>query len=252
MHGPTEFTDVRRFDLAGKVADADAVVCISDYCRSQLMALTDERHWHKLRVVHCGVDPTWFTPSAGSRPTDALRVLSVGRLVPEKGHTVLLDAVADLAGQGIDVDLTIVGDGPARAALEAHAARRGIADRVQFAGAVGADVITAHYEAADVFCLSSFAEGVPVVLMEAMACGLPVVTTRIAGIPELVDDGVSGYLVPAGRHDLVAKALALLAIEPELREKFGEAGREKVATEFDQGRSAAALAELLDELAAAR
>lgn len=242
MHGPTEFADARRFDLAGKAADADAVICISDYCRSQLMALTPESRWDRFDIVRCGVDPAEFNPPEWRSTTTALRVLSVGRLVPEKGHAVLLAAVADLADRGIDVELTLVGDGPSRSTLEAAARERGVVERVRFLGAVGADVIHDHYRESDVFCLASFAEGVPVVLMEAMASELPVVTTLITGVPELVEDNVSGMLVPPGRADLLADALAKLANDPGLRARLGAAGRRVVAERFDASATAQELA----------
>jgi diketogulonate reductase-like aldo/keto reductase len=165
----------------------------------------------------------------------ALQVLCVGRLVPEKGQHVLLDAAA-AAG---DVRVVFVGDGPSRASLERHAAALGV-DAV-FTGSVGQDEIRDHYRRADAFCLASFAEGVPVVLMEAMAMELPVVTTRIAGIPELVTDGTSGLVVPPGRADLLAEALRALAGDPQLRRRLGAAGREAVAERYDLHRSAAEL-----------
>jgi glycosyltransferase involved in cell wall biosynthesis len=238
MHGPTEFADVQRFGLATKAAEADLVVCISDYARSQLMALIPESRWDRLAVVHCGIDPSRFTPAA--RPVDrAAHVLCVGRLVPEKGQALLVEAVALLAERGVDVRLTLVGDGPSRPAIEALAG-----PSVTLTGAIGQDDILRHYQEADIFCLPSFAEGVPVVLMEAMATGLPVVTTRITGVPELVEDGVSGVLVPPGRVDLLADALQKLASDPELRRRFGDAGRAAVVAGFDADRSAAQLREL--------
>jgi colanic acid/amylovoran biosynthesis glycosyltransferase len=198
MHGPSEFDDVTRYAVAEKVRRASFVACIGDFCRSQLMKLVEPSQWEKLRVVHCGVDPRAFTPAErNGRP--GLHVLCVGRLVPDKGQSILLDALAELRSRGVGVTATIVGDGPDRAALEAQA--RGL--DVEFTGAVGQDRIRELYAAADVFCLPSFAEGVPVVLMEAMASGLPVVTTRVMGIPELVDE----VLVPPGRSDALADAL---------------------------------------------
>ena len=181
--------------LAAKVSDADFVVCVSDYGRGRLMALVDEGAWPKLEVIHCGVDVPAVSPPERETPADGrLAVLSVGRLVAVKGQGVLIEAIATLARDGADVTLTLVGDGPRRPALERLAHRHGVADRVRFTGRVGQDDIGAHYAAADVFCLSSFAEGVPVVLMEAMASGIPVVATRINGIPELIEDGESGIL----------------------------------------------------------
>jgi glycosyltransferase involved in cell wall biosynthesis len=250
MHGPTELADVKAFGLAGKVADADLVVCISDFCRSQLMALVGEAQWSKLAVVHCGIDPARFAPVDRARPADApLEVLCVGRLVPEKGQSLLVEAIADLRDRGVDVRLTLVGDGPSCQAIEAQVSRLGLGDLVHLAGAVGQDEILDHYAAADVFCLPSFAEGVPVVLMEAMATELPVLTTRITGVPELVEDGSSGVLVRPGRADALADALAELAKDPDLRRRLGVAGRRTVCADFETSRTATELAALFSELA---
>jgi colanic acid/amylovoran biosynthesis glycosyltransferase len=150
-----------------------------------------------------------------------------------KGQGVLIEAIATLARDGADVTLTLVGDGPRRPALERLAHRHGVADRVRFTGRVGQDDIGAHYAAADVFCLSSFAEGVPVVLMEAMASGIPVVATRINGIPELIEDGESGILVTPGRADLLAAALRDMLGDDSRRATLAAAGRRRVAADFE-------------------
>ena len=240
MHGPSEFDDVTRFALAEKVRRATFVACIGDYCRSQLMKLVEPSQWGKLTIVHCGLDTTRFTPvERAERPAAA--VLCVGRLVPDKGQSILLAALADLRARGVAITATFAGDGPERAALEAQAERLGLDGAVEFAGAVGQDRVHELYAAADVFCLPSFAEGVPVVLMEAMATGLPVVTTRIMGIPELVEHDVAGLLVPPGRADALAAALDALAADPQRRAAMGRAGRAKVVAEYDIEQSVAAL-----------
>lgn len=245
MHGPNEFYDVARLRLAVKLADADGVACISHYCRSQLMTLTPPAVWDRMRIVRCGVDTARFAAPAGGRDAAGpLRVLCVGRLVPLKGQALLVRAVAALRDQGVDVDLTLVGDGPERPGLERLARELGVEDRVTCAGAVGQDRILARYHEADVFCLPSFAEGVPVVLMEAMACELPVVTTRTMGIPELVEDGVGGLLVAPGDGEALAAALARLAADPALRERLGAGGRTRVREAFELHRT-------LDDLGAA-
>jgi glycosyltransferase involved in cell wall biosynthesis len=244
MHGPTEFYDVRHFRLPEKIESARFVVCISDFARSQLMGLCDPSLWERLHVVHVGIPIESFTPAAasngngnGHRPT----ILYIGRLVPEKGQAVLLEAVAALAGRGADVEVALAGQGELREELERKAARLGIAERVLFLGAVGQDELRRLYEGAAIFCLPSFAEGVPVVLMEAMAMGLPVVTTRIAGIPELIEDGRSGVLVAPGRPDLLADSLAGLVADGQLRQRLGAAGREAVERGFDCEATAAEL-----------
>lgn len=244
-HGPNEFFEVSRSQLAEKAADADAVVCISDFARSQVMAFAPEARWPRFHVVHCGLDPDRFDPGPEAPAAgEGLRVLYVGRLVPFKGQAILLEALAAIRRRGVDASLTVVGDGPSRAALERRAEELGLAAAVRFDGAVGQDEIGAHYAAADVFCLPSFAEGVPVVLMEAMAMRIAVVTSRVMGIPELIDDGEDGILVAPGRADQLAAALERLARDPELRERLGRRGREKVVAEFDVRESGRRLARI--------
>jgi colanic acid/amylovoran biosynthesis glycosyltransferase len=247
IHGPVEFFDRR---LATKLASASRIVCISDYARSQLMALLDEADWGKLLTVYCGLDAAGFRAKMGSvgrrngtaGNADApLRLLNVGRLVSLKGHAVLLEALARLIDAGLDARLTVIGDGPRRAALEKEAAARGVADRVEWTGALGQDEVPARYAESDVFCLPSFAEGLPTVLMEAMLTELPVVSTRIAAVQELVEDGVSGLVVAPGRADALAQAIERLAADPALRRRMGRAGRTKVEAEFDSAISAAQL-----------
>jgi colanic acid/amylovoran biosynthesis glycosyltransferase len=237
--GATDFYDVVRHRLRAKVEQALFVACVSDFERSRLMTLVDPDHWRKLRVVRCGVDIDEFRPPRRDERADArLRILTVGRMLALKGHALLLEAVALRRAAGSPVRLTLVGDGPVREQLERLASDLGIDGDVTFAGAVASDRIHAYYAAADVFCLPSLAEGIPVVLMEAMATGLPVVATRIAGIPELVREGECGLLVVPGRGDVLAEALARLADSRELRRAMGTAARGRVAAEFERQRSA--------------
>ena len=247
MHGPTEFFDVRHFRLAEKLRHARFVVCISDFARSQLMALSEPGAWSKLTVVHVGIPIDQFTPLGGNSSFAAHNVLCIGRLVPEKGQAVLIEAVARLAGRSEPVSVTFAGGGSQRKALESLAERLGIADWVSFRGAVGQEELHALYEEASVFCLPSFSEGVPVVLMEAMAMRVPVITTTITGIPELIEDGRSGMLVPPGRPDRLADALRRLLADESLRRELGSSGREKVMEEFDAEVSAAQLHALFVE-----
>jgi glycosyltransferase involved in cell wall biosynthesis len=249
MHGSTEFFDVREHRLPQKVELARFVVCVSSHGRSQLMTHVATSHWEKLRVVHCGVDVTRFEPVERTHARTLPEILTVGRVVPVKGQSLLVESVAALRERGVDATLTIVGDGPELPALRALAERRGVSERVRFAGAVGQDEIRAYYERADVFALPSFAEGLPVVLIEAMATGLPVVASRITGIPELVEEGESGLLVVPGDGDDLTDALErLLRAAPERRIAMGRAGREKVVAEFDLELTADHLLELYREL----
>ena len=251
LHGPAEFFDAHRWRIDAKVARADVVACISHFARSQAMLFCDQAHWDRLRIVHCGVDPDRL-PAAGpvaARPGaeggGGPRILFVGRLAGVKGAPLLLDAAARLAGRHPGLTLTFVGDGPERAGLEARAAALGLGARTEFTGYLGQEGVAARLAQADVLALPSFAEGVPVVLMEAMAAGLPVVTTRIAGIPELVEDGVSGLLVPPGDGDALAAALDRLAGDPALAAAMGRAGRAAVLAGYRADAEAAWLARLL-------
>jgi colanic acid/amylovoran biosynthesis glycosyltransferase len=247
VHGLIEVWDAQPRRLAEKIRRADAVVCVSDFTRSQLMALVDERHWPKLRVVHCGIQPALYA-GVGDAPLGRPRILCVGRLAPEKGQALLVGALALLAERGIDAELELVGDGPNRDALTRQVTALGLGDRVRFAGAVGQDVIAAHYEAATVVCLASFCEGVPVVLMEAMACRRAVIATSVAGVRELVRDGETGLLVSPGREDQLADALQTLLGDPGLRNRIAEAGLRHVARSYDVDASAVELLELFNEL----
>jgi colanic acid/amylovoran biosynthesis glycosyltransferase len=253
-HG-TDIFEADRRTLAEKVRRARFVVCASDFGRSQLMMLVDEALWPRIHVVPCGTDLRRFTPQTGRRvgKRASLNVLTVGRLVAVKGHSVLLDAIGQLRARGgLRVALEIVGDGPRRAALEERTRALGLTDLVTFHGRVGHDDITRHYAAADVFCLPSFAEGVPVVLMEAMAMELPVVATDVMGVRELVEDGATGLLVRPGRADLLADAIARLAGDADLRRRLGAAGRQTVLREFDVRQAAEQIHKVFEEVLGSR
>ena len=255
VHGPAEFYDVERERLTEKASAATFVVAISDFARSQLLAHVDAEHHSKIHVVHCGIDLAVFDGGPGAdsatEPEDRpLEILCVARLTRIKGHAVLLDAMAEAAARGVPIRATFVGDGPTRPALEARAAELGLEDAVRFTGALGHDKIRDRMAEADVFCLVSFAEGVPVVLMEAMAMRLPVVASRVMGVGELVDSGKSGFLVRPARPDLVADALQQLDASPELRREMGATGRDAVRREFDVHASARHLALLFGKYAA--
>lgn len=246
VHGSVEFYDVERHRLRDKLASARFAVAISEFGRSQLLTLAPQQRWGDVHVVHCGVNPSVYAPPERRAPREEAVILMVGRLMGPKGLPILFEALRELRGRDVAVRLVVVGDGPDRAAYEALAQELGIAEHVELVGAVGQDEIRERYAAADVFCLPSFAEGIPVVLMEAMAMELPVVTTAIMGIPELVEDGVHGRLVPPGRSDRLADALAELLAAPERRAAMGRAGREKVLAEFDVRETARRFKQVLE------
>jgi colanic acid/amylovoran biosynthesis glycosyltransferase len=251
LHGPDELFDIRHFRLAAKAERATFVVCISDFTRSQLMAICPPATWPKLHVVHVGIPLRRFTRLDARARHEPARLLFVGRLVAQKGQAVLLEAVAALTERGREVELTLAGDGPTRATLERLAERLGVAGRVRFLGAVGQEQIGALYEQASIFCLPSFAEGLPTVLMEALAMELPVISTRINGAPELVRDGETGLLVTPGRADELAAAIERLIEDPSLAARLAGRGRDLVSREFEVGRCAGELRMLLAQTAAA-
>ncbi len=237
---------IPRASLATKVRSARFVTVSSDFGRSQLMVLVGQEHWPKIQVVHCGLDLSEYDRAprapAGEQGMD---LITVGRLEREKGHALLLDALAILErDRDMRIGLTVIGHGSEMEALRGQAERLGIADRVHFLGRVGQDEIREHYARADAFCLSSLGEGIPVVLMEAMAMRMPVIAPRIMGIPELVEDGVSGLLVSPGRSDTLADAIAALAARSDEWTAMGQAGRDRVSEQFE----IAACARLLDSI----
>jgi glycosyltransferase involved in cell wall biosynthesis len=244
LHGPADLAEPARWKLGEKIASAAFVACISHYARSQAMLVSDPAHWDRLKIVHCGVEPALYTRDRVETGDPRLHLVFVGRLAPVKGLRVLIEALgARRAGGGGDVRLTIVGDGPERATLEAMAAPLG--DQVHFTGFQSQDEVAAILATAHAFVLPSFAEGVPVVLMEALAAGLPVIATRITGVPELVEHGTSGFLVSPGDPRALATAIDALAAMPDRGAGLGAAGRDRVRAEFDVATEAARLGCLL-------
>lgn len=250
VHGPSVFCDSSRYLLQEKVRQAVMVMCISDFCRSQVMSLSRPVDWAKLKVVHCGIAPERYAPREPSTEEESrpMHLLNVARLSSVKAHAILLAAVAELKMNECDVRCTIVGDGPERSRLESLCEELGIQEDVTFTGLVDQDAIQRYYDEADIFVLPSFAEGVPVVLMEAMANGLPVVASRIMGIPELVQHGVHGFLVPPGRVRPLAEAIAMVGRDLHLCAEMGAKGREKVCREFDVRQAAKQLSEHFAEI----
>jgi colanic acid/amylovoran biosynthesis glycosyltransferase len=240
VHGPDEFYDVTAYALAAKVAASRFVVCISFFAQSQMMKIATPggADWGKFEIGRLGVDVDHFA-ARGARAGDGVfRVLCVGRLVAAKGQSILIEAVEMLRKEGRPVELDLVGDGPDRSMLEAFVNTRGLGAGVRFAGSVGQDRIRDFYGAADCFAMASFAEGIPVVLMEAMAMEIPVVATGINGIPELIRDGVDGLLVAPSDVLGMAGALMRLMDDGDLRAGLGAAGRRKVMAEYRLAESA--------------
>jgi glycosyltransferase involved in cell wall biosynthesis len=241
IHGPDEFYDVPGEKLIEKIATADFLVCIGRFARSQLMKLAPSDQWGKFEICPLGVDVASYNPEREERAGKPFTILCVGRLTPAKGQHILIDACATLRDWGRNFRLVVVGTGPDEQSLKASVAEKNLDQQVVFTGAQNQDEVRAWYRESDVFALPSFAEGIPVVLMEAMASGVPCVTTRITGIPELIRDGIDGLLVTPSDSLELADTLSLLIDDPELRREFGEGGRARVREEYDLSRNVARL-----------
>lgn len=243
VHGPEEFDAPVGLALPAKMADASAVVAISSFGRSQLMRWSPFAGWGKIAVVRCGVDAL-FAAAEPPPPVDAPELCCVARLSGQKGLPLLIEAATLLARRGAAFHLTLVGDGEMRGEIEAMIARAGLGGAVTITGYLAAADVRARIAASRAMVLGSFAEGLPVVIMEALALGVPVVTTAIAGIPELVDESC-GWVVPAGSVEALADAMgAALAADPARLREMGRVGRARVLEMHDADRNAAALAAL--------
>ena len=245
VHGPDEFYEVERYHLAEKVRQAAFVCAIGQYCRSQLMKLSDPEQWEKFEVSPLGVDPQVFQPVADKPAGEDYRIICVGRLVAAKGQAVLLQALARMQDASRKTSLTLVGDGPDRALLERVAAQLGILHRVTFTGSVNQDQIRDLYRQADLFVLPSFAEGIPVVLMEAMAMEIPCVSTTITGIPELITSGAEGLLVPPSDSEQLAAAIVWLRLSPDFARSLARKARLKVIRRYHLQKNTTRLAAIL-------
>ncbi|MER5173784.1 glycosyltransferase family 4 protein [Thioclava kandeliae] len=243
MHGPAIFYEPKWWRIDAKIARAAFVSCISHFCRSQAMYFSDAIHWRRLKIVHCGVRPSDYGRDPARLP--AQEIIFVGRLAAIKGVPLLIDAFAAIADRHPQARLSIVGDGTERNAAEAQVARLGINERVRFLGYQPSDAVADLMRQSDLLVLPSFAEGVPVTLMEGMASGIPVIGSRVAGVQELVEDGVSGFVIAPGDMEGLIARLDQLLSDPELRERLGQAGRIKVMAEFDQDLEASWFDEIL-------
>lgn len=245
VHGPDEFDRPVALDLAGKVAEAVAAVAISSYGRGQLMRWSAFADWGRIAVVRCSVGADYVAAAPTPIP-DAPRLVAVGRLAAQKGLPLLLEAAAALKRHARRFRLDIVGDGPLRAELQAMIGRLDLADTVTLVGALDGAGVRDAMLAARAFVLPSFAEGLPVVIMEALALGRPVVVSAIAGTPELVD-AACGWLVPAGSVERLAEAMAeVLDATPDRLAAMGAEGRARVLRRHDADTNARALSALIE------
>jgi glycosyltransferase involved in cell wall biosynthesis/GT2 family glycosyltransferase len=244
VHGPEEFDHPEELSLREKIERATFVVAVSEFGKSQLFRWCDARQWSKIHVVRCGVDAAFL--AAGPQPIpDVARLVCVGRLAEQKGQILLLEAIARLVAEGEEFQTILAGDGPMRSVIEQRIGALGLESHIHISGWLSNESVRKHLLDARAMVLPSFAEGLPVVLMEALALGRPTVTTYIAGIPELVEPGRSGWLVPAGSVSELAAALRQVLHTPvERLEAMGKLGAERVAARHDAGTEAAKLAAL--------
>jgi glycosyltransferase involved in cell wall biosynthesis len=230
--------------IAEKVARAAFVVAISSYGRSQLYRWVKHHHWPKIKVIHCGIDEAFHQTVVAQPPANVPRFVTVGRLTAAKGHLLLLEAAHCLARRGVRLELVFVGDGEMRADLERFVADHDLGSCVRIAGAISTDELRRELLESRGLILASFAEGLPMVIMEAMALRRPVLTTYVAGIPELVRPGENGWLFPAGSIDaLVAAIEDCLSRSTEDVTAMGEACRARVLARHSVDVQAAKLAE---------
>lgn len=241
-HGPAIFFEVKDWALDEKIARARFVIAISHFCRSQLMLFSRPEDWDKIAIVHCGVEVAAY----GNHPRDGFgkRIAFVGRLDPVKGALLLVEAMAQVLRIHPDATLALAGDGPARAPAEARARSLGIEGAVRFLGYLSQGQVAGLLDRSDMLVLPSFAEGLPVVYMEALASRIPVVASRVAGVQELVEDGVTGFTVPPGDVASLADRIARLMSDPALSLAMGKAGRIAVERDFDIRNEALWLAEI--------
>jgi glycosyltransferase involved in cell wall biosynthesis len=236
--------------LREKLASAQFAVAISQYNRDLMAEECGDRLIHKIHVIHCGVDTDYFSPAPHPRPAKPLRIICVASLLEVKGHTYLVEACRILRERRIAFHCDLVGAGERRAQIEAQITKAGLGDAFTFHGPQPRAVVRRMFHQANVKVLASvptssgLREGIPVALMEAMACGLPVISSQLSGIPELVENGVSGILVAPRDSLALADGLERLAQDINLRVRMGTAGRVRILREFDLSQNASALAKL--------
>jgi colanic acid/amylovoran biosynthesis glycosyltransferase len=245
VHGPEEFDKPELLWLGEKIRRSAFVVAVSSFGRSQLFRWAAYADWAKVQVVHCGIDPGFH--AVAPRPSPAApRLVCVGRLCEQKGQMLLVRAVQAVVAKGIPIHLVLAGDGEMRGEIEALIAANNLGSHISITGWINGDQVREEMLSARAMVLPSFAEGLPVVVMEAMALRRPVLTTYIAGIPELVRHGETGWLFPAGDVEALAAALeACLAATPAQLEAMGEAGHQRVLARHAVDTEAAKLAQLM-------
>lgn len=243
VHGPEEFDKPQALKLGAKTAQAKFVVAISQYGRSQLYRWTNFNDWPKIKVVHCGLEPAFFQVPEQPIPTSP-RLLCIGRLCEQKGQLLLVEAARRLKEKDVQFHLTLAGDGEMRPQVEALISKYELQAHITITGWISSNQVQQHLLDSQIMVLPSFAEGLPVVIMEAMALRRPVISTYVAGIPELVVPGETGWLCPAGDVDALVQTLQkALAAKPESLREMGKQGYERAVNQHHIDKEASQLAE---------
>lgn len=228
IHGPYIFRAPEEWALGEKIARSSFTTVITDFTRSQCMIYAPQGAWHKLKTIHCAADDSFLNEEPPALP-DVDRYFWVGRICAEKGVEVLVNAVDVLAHEGRQFQVVLGGDGEMRGHIESMIHAKGLGGHIKLLGWIGSDEVKAQLAASSAMLAPSFAEGLPVVIMESLAMGRPVISTYIAGIPELVRTGENGWVIPAGSVDSLVQAMRDLMDTPrEQRAAMGLAGRELV------------------------
>lgn len=245
IHGPGIFYHAETWSLGEKIARSRFTACISHYCIGQCQLFSDPSYWDRLKLVRCGVGRAFVEHSPEEAP-ESRQFVCVGRLCPEKAQLLLVEAIGRLRDAGKDCCLKLIGDGDLRPNLEQRVAALGLTDRVELVGWADSATIRQCLTESRAMVLPSFAEGLPVVIMESLAMGRPVISTHVAAIPELVRPGENGWLVPAGDVDaLVAAMQEALELPASTITQMGRAGRDSVMQQHDVHQEAEKLAELI-------
>ena len=238
--------------LGEKIRRARFIVAISEYTRRFLLGMAPRGvdPSERIHVVHCGLPLRQFPVRESAPANEHPHLLFVAQVHERKGAFVLVEACRRLVDRGQEFHCTIVGGGPLLEAVRSQVDELDLQQNVTLTGPLPQEDLPPLFEKADVFTIPCVTaadgdkDGIPVALMEAMAQGIPAVSTRVSGIPELIEDGVSGLLVDERDPDALAQALGQLLSDPELRARLGHAGRDVVEREFDVERTTARLAEL--------
>lgn len=237
LHGLNDFDYPGGTLLGDKIKNATFVACVTEYGRAQAMRLSDPSEWDKVIVARCGIQLDKLPQGHRAGDGGRLRMICVARLSPEKGLLGLLEAFSEAKGKGLDAELVFVGDGPDRPLIEEKVAALSLGDDVIFKGRLPEAKTLEEISRSDVLLLASFMEGLPVVLMEALALRVPVIAPCITGIPELVVHGETGLLFSAGNWSQLADRMLQMAADAEARQRMAEAGRRRVQEEFDVSRA---------------